>query len=162
VSVSSGRHRLAVLPLHSQGSPAGALAAIKRLDRAGSLELVDSVLVERQADGAFRIEEFPAPATGRIEMPAWSWLLGETADGPHPRRGGEVRRSAFGESFVAELRDVVPTAGQWLMLVVGHLDIGAVVTELRDLPRARLVYGVLPDEVFDRLLDRTGVTAIRR
>jgi hypothetical protein len=154
--VGGGQHHLAVLPLHGPGAAEEALVAVERLERAGSLELVDAVLVERGGDGAVRVKPFPVPTTSRIEMPAWRWLLGETADCPPTERRPDPARRTLSESFVAELREVVLTARQWLALVVARLDAPAMVAELRRFPRAHLVYGVLPEGILERLLSPTG------
>ena len=59
-------------------------------------------------------------------------------------------------NLVAELREVLPTATVWLALVLSRLDAGATVAELRGFPRARLIYGVLAERVFEEMLKQTG------
>lgn len=135
------------------------LAAIGRLERASSLEVLDSVVVERQGDGTVGIAPASARSGVAIDVAAWRWFLDGILEGPMAAGAAEVGEGALGraglsDSFVAEVRDLLATPGRSLMFIVSGLDPGAAVSELRGFPATRLVYGVLPGRVIDRMLTR--------
>src|SRR3954463_11669617 len=111
---------LALLPIRGSVGPADALAAFERLERAKSVVVVSSAVIRREPSGAVEVSLARESVIGEA---AWRWLLDEIAD-PDARPG-------LSESFVLEVRKVLPTAGEWVALVVSHLDAGAIVDELR-------------------------------
>jgi uncharacterized membrane protein len=152
------RH-LVLLPLPSSVSVTEVLAAIGRLERASPLEVLDAVVVERQEDGTVDIAPASARSGAAIDVAAWRWLLGGILERPTAAGGAELGEGALGgtglsDSFVAEVRDLLATPGRSLVFIVSGLDPGAAVSELRGFPGTRLVYGVLPGRVIDRMLTR--------
>ena len=156
--VASPRH-LVLLPLpDTVGVPDG-LAAIGRLERAGALDVLGSVVVERQDDGTLAITPAFRATRSDIDVAAWQWLLdgvlgrGEGIGGvDQPERS--LAGAGLSESFVAEMREALASARRSLALAVARLDVPAAVSELHDLPDARLVYGVLPRRVLERMVTR--------
>jgi uncharacterized membrane protein len=150
----SPRH-LVVLPLPGSADVAEALAAIGRLERRSALAVLDAVEVERRDDGSVGVEHVSPPMGVQIDVAAWTWLL----DGILVRPGvggGEQAAYPLGgpgmsESFVAEVRESLGAPGSSLVFIVSDLDPGAAVSELRRFPTVRLVYGVLPPAVLERM-----------
>lgn len=154
----SPRH-LVLLPLPASVGVPEAFAAIGRLESAGALDVLGSVVVERQDDGTLAITPASPGAGSDIDVAAWRWLFDRVLDGGEGVGGVDQPDSALGgsglsESFVAEVRAALASARRSLALVVARLDASAAVSALHDLPEARLVYGVLPRHVLERMLTR--------
>ena len=149
--MSHSPHHLALLRLRRPVGAEQALGVIDQLERAGSLDVVDAVRIESPGGEALRITTLDRAATPRISLTAWTWLLGDVL-GTTPAAGPGTGAGGLSESFVAELREVLPTATEGLALVVSRLDAAAAVAAFLDLPDVRLVYGVVPDAVLEQLL----------
>jgi hypothetical protein len=133
-------HHLVVLPLPCSVSVTEALAAIGRLERATSLEVLDAVVVEARGQDRWcgaditiggrrerhrRVEVAPR----RDPRPSWAPRGAEPVKGP-------VGGTGVSESFVAEVGELLATPGQALVFIVSGLDRGAAVSELQG-PRGR-------------------------
>jgi uncharacterized membrane protein len=154
----SPRH-LVVLPLPDATDATEALAAIGRLERSDLLEVLGVAVVERRGDGTVQVALVPRQDSAPIDVAAWTWLLSGILEdhapagrGQHP--GAPLGGAVFSVSFLDEVREVVARAGRSLALVVAGLDAAAAVSELRGVPGAKLVYGVLPEPVLERMLTR--------
>jgi uncharacterized membrane protein len=150
---------LVLLPLPISVSVTEALAAIGRLERQSPLEVLDAVVVERRQDGTVGVASISPPVGAEIDIAAWRWLLDRILDRPEPAGGAEpveglLGRTGLSESFVAEVAELLATPGQSLVFIVSGLDPGAAVSELRGFPGTRLVYGVLPRRLIERMLPR--------
>jgi hypothetical protein len=150
------RH-LVLLSLPRSVSLTEGLAAIGRLERASSLEILGAVVVERREDGTAGVASVAPPIGAEIDVAAWRWLLYGILDRPEPAAGvkpieGPLAETSLSESFVAELEELLATPGQSLLFIVSGLDAGAAVSELRPFPGTKLVYGVMPPRVLERML----------
>jgi hypothetical protein len=147
-----------VLTLPDSVDASDALAAIDRLRDAGALTVLGAWLIERQDDpGALTVVSLLPATPDRIDSTVWRWLLagGSPVPEPAPDAGhaaGPVAEPGLSQSFLVEVSDALRTARKALAFVVGHLDPGAAVAELRHLPEARLVYGALPPHIERHLL----------
>ena len=151
--------QLVLLPLPSSVTVTEALAAIGRLERASPLEVLGAVVVERRQDGTVGVASVSPPIGAEIDDAAWRWLLDGILHRPEPaggveRLGGPLGGTGLSESFLAEVRELLATPGQSLAFIASGLDPGASVSELRGFPGARLIYGVLPPPVLERMLTR--------
>jgi hypothetical protein len=156
-----------MIPLPDAGRATEALAAIGRLERTDGLEVLGVAVVERRGDGTIQVAPVPQQASAQIDVAAWAWLLGGIFEDPGPAGQGRhpeptLGRAVLSESFLAEVREVVARAGRALALVVAGLDAGSAVSELRGVPGAKLVYGVLPEPVLERMLTRPARRRERR
>ena len=149
--VASG-YRLVLLPLRSL-SVEPALTALAHLEDAGAVEIVHAARLERGRNGrAPQFVDVSPQSTLRLEPAAWARLLdGTIANSDVAVSPADRSECGLSESFVAELRELLPTASEWLVLVVRRLEPGAVVAELAPFPETRLVYGALPEPVLESL-----------
>lgn len=155
--MAAAPHHLVLLPLPSSVTVTKVLAAFGRLERATHLEVLDSVIVARHEDGKVHITPASARIGAAIDVAVWTWLLDGILAPPGPAGGAERLQGPLGgtvlsESFVAEVRELLATPSRSLMFIVSGLDSGAAVSEFRGFPGTRLVYGVLPRRVLDRML----------
>lgn len=156
----STRH-LALLTVPGASGVTEALAAIGRLERTSPLDVLGAAVIEHPGHPPRHVALVPRPAGVQIDVAAWTWLLDGILDSPQLGGGAEGPAAEFAggglsESFLAEIREVATQADHMVALVVARLDPGAAVSELRGLRGARLVYGVLPRAVLDRILTRSG------
>jgi hypothetical protein len=150
----SPRHLL-VLPLPRSASVAEALAAIGRLERGSSLAVLGAVVVERRDDGTVGVGHVSPPMGDEIDVAAWMWLLDGILDRSGTGRAGPpeypLGGTGLSESFVAEMRESLAAPGLSLVFIVSGLDPGAAVSELRRFPAVRLVYGLMPPSLLERI-----------
>jgi hypothetical protein len=73
-----------------------ALAAIGRLERATSLEVLDAVVVESREDGTVDVASTSPSVGAENDIAAWRWLLDAILDRPGPPRGAEPVKGPVG------------------------------------------------------------------
>jgi uncharacterized membrane protein len=146
------------------------LTASARLAHDGHLRVQDAVFIAKDAEGKTHVRETTDPQAGPTALTTgmWAGLFGLLLGGPVGfliaggigAAGGAVTAKVVDlgipDEWVHWLREAVAPGTTTLALLVTHVDVEAVLEELKRFEGARLVYGNLPQAVLDRVRDALG------
>jgi uncharacterized membrane protein len=148
------------------------LTAATRLASKGEFQIVDAVIVVKDADGRTHVRETTDPTPGRSAFSGaiWTSLIGFLVGGPVGWLAGAAVGAGAGavtakvmdigvsDEWVKWFRDVVQPNTATIVLLVIKLDRDALVAELERFSGAELVYANLDDSTIDRLKAALGDT----
>lgn len=148
------------------------LTAATRLASKGEFQIVDAVIVVKDADGKAHVRETTDPGPGRSALSGavWTSVVGFLLGGPVGWLAGaavgagagavsaKVRDIGVSDEWVGWFRDVVQPNTATIILLVVKLDRDALITELERFAGAELVYANLDDSTIERLKEALGDT----
>jgi uncharacterized membrane protein len=134
------------------------LLAAARLQKQKDLQLHDAVVINRAPDGTSHVRETTDVTPGQAGMGAgvWGLLLGTLFGGPigglvvgAASAGGgalfaKLVDTGIKDDTVQKLRDAVPPGRSAVALLVSHVSVADLQTELARFPGAQLVESDLP------------------
>jgi uncharacterized membrane protein len=134
------------------------LLAAARLQKQQDLQLHDAVVINRAADGTSHVRETTDVTPGQAGMGAgvWGLLLGTLFGGPigglvvgAASAGGgalfaKLVDTGIKDETVHKLREAVPPGRSAVALLVSHVSVADLQTELARFPGAQLVESDLP------------------
>jgi uncharacterized membrane protein len=148
------------------------LTAATRLAAKKEFDLIDAVIVVKDADGKTHVHETIDPQPGRSAMSAglWTGLFGLILGGPVGWLAGAAIGASAGavtakvvdlgvsDEWVKWFREAVQPGTATVVLLVTHLDSDALVAEAKRFEGADLVYANLDESTIDRLKEALGDT----
>lgn len=151
--------KLVVIDFEDQMRAQEFLLAIVRLMKQGDLALHDAVFVRRELDGSSSVRETTdlTPGRGALGGAVWGVLLGTLLGGPIGALVGGAAAGGGGallaklidtgikDDQVKGLRDTVRPGTTALALLVSHVSLGALQTELARFPGAAVMQSDLPE-----------------
>lgn len=146
------------------------LLSANRLAAKGKLELLDAVVVLKDADGHTHVKETIDPTPGRTAFTGavWAGLFGLLLGGPVGWIAGAAVGAGAGavtakvidlgipDDWVEWFRAAVRPDTATLALLVSNLDVDALVTEARRFTGAELIYADLDDSTIERISEAFG------
>jgi uncharacterized membrane protein len=146
------------------------LVAVNRLASQERLKLLDAVVVVKDADGHTHVRETIDPTPGRTAFSGavWAGLFGLLLGGPVGWLAGTAVGAGAGavtakvidlgipDDWVEWFRAAVRPDTATLALLVGDLDVDALVTEARRFTGAELIYADLDDSAIERISEAFG------
>lgn len=146
------------------------LTAVNRLASQERLKLLDAVVVLKDADGNTHVKETIDPTPGRTAFSGavWAGLFGLLLGGPVGWLAGTAVGAGAGavtakvidlgipDDWVEWFRAAVRPDTATLALLVGDLDVDALVAESRRFTGAELIYADLDDSAIERISDAFG------
>lgn len=141
------------------------LVAVNRLASQERLKLLDAVVVLKDADGNTHVKETIDPTPGRTAFSGavWAGLFGLLLGGPVGWLAGTAVGAGAGavtakvidlgipDDWVEWFRAAVRPDTATLALLVGDLDVDALVAEARRFTGAELIYADLEDSAIERI-----------
>jgi uncharacterized membrane protein len=146
------------------------LTASYRLVSQHNVELLDAVMISKDATGRTTVRETvdPQPGTSALRAGVWTGLLGLFLAGPIGWLAGAAVGAGAGavrakivdvgvpDEWVAWFRDAVQPNTVTVVLLLGELNRAAVMAELERFAGARLVYANVAPDVVQRIRDALG------
>jgi len=146
------------------------LTETNRLASLHQLELLDAVIVTKNADGHTHVHETTDPTPGRSALSGavWAGLFGFLLGGPVGWLAGAAVGATAGataakvvdlgipDGWVAWFRGAVRPDSTTVALLVSKLDREALVVEARRFTGAELIYADLDDTTIERISDAFG------
>jgi uncharacterized membrane protein len=150
------------------------LTAATRLAAHGDFQIIDAVILVKDADGRTHVRETIDPTPGRSAMSGalWTGLLGLLLGGPVGWLAGAAVGAGAGavtakvvdlgisDEWVAWFRAAVQPGTATIVLLVTKLDREALVKEAERFAGAELVYANLDESTLDRLKEALGDTHV--
>ncbi len=143
------------------------IIAMGGLRESGALQLEDTVLITKDAEGSVKVVETMDPTPGRSALTGamWTGLLGLVLGGPVGWIAGLGIGAATGavtakivdlgipDEWVAWFRDVVEPGTSTVVILAAHVYVRALAEEARRFPGATLLYTSMSDDAYDQLHD---------
>lgn len=141
------------------------MTATFRLASTGVLQVLDAVTIVKDAQGKTFVKETidPSPVQSALSGSMWAGLLGLILGGPVGWVAGAAIGAGAGaarakvvdlgvpDEWVAWFREVVQPGTATLILLLGHFDREATITELSRFGGGHLVHANLEPDAIDRI-----------